>query len=262
MAMEVSERGIRLIAEFEGFSPTPYNDPVGHCTVGYGELLHLGPCTQADMARPPMTPAEGRARLREKVKPYAAAVLANSPPLTQNQFDALTSLTYNIGQAGYIRSSVRRAVIGGGDVRAALMLYVKGTDGVTYPGLVRRRRAEADLYETPVTQEEDEMWVRANGTAPWWTKRALKAGEGTMQLAIDFPALPASAKAVDIEVFMNPASRGTFVLRDGDGMYAGQVNARRLQSVIRVVPKDRTVRFGAEGGDVEIDLLGIVGYVA
>ena len=66
--MIVSDVGLRLIAEFEGFSPVPYNDPAGHCTVGYGELLHLGNCTAAELAQPPITGAQGRARLAEKVK--------------------------------------------------------------------------------------------------------------------------------------------------------------------------------------------------
>src|SRR3990167_8079601 len=106
--MDVSERGLRLIVEFEGFSATPYNDPVGHCTVGYGELLHEGPCTPEELARPPITEAEGWARLREKAQPYADAVARYTfVPLTQPQFDDLTSFTYNVGPRGYRDSSVR-----------------------------------------------------------------------------------------------------------------------------------------------------------
>ena len=152
--MDMSERGIDLIAEFEGFRPTPYNDPVGHCTVGYGELLHLGPCTPEELARPPITEEQGYAYLREKVKPYSTAVAAGCPNLNQNQHDALTSLCYNIGVGGFGRSSVRAAANTRGDVCAELRRIVRGTDGVVYPGLVRRREAECGLYYEPV---EDEM---------------------------------------------------------------------------------------------------------
>ena len=90
--------------------------------------------------------------LREKVKSYAEAVERMSIPLNQNQFDALSSFCFNVGPGGYLNSSVRRAVNNHGDVCAELRKYVKGTDGVTYPGLVRRREAECRLYN-----EEDHM---------------------------------------------------------------------------------------------------------
>jgi len=172
--MLVSDIGLKLIAEFEGFGPYLYNDPVGHATVAYGFLVHLGnyheqrgickACDQwprkSDSKSQWVTPERGRELLREKVKPYAAAVEANSRKLTQGEFDALTSLCFNIGQGGYKMSSVRAAVNGGGDVCAELRYYVKGTDGVTYPGLVRRREAECVLFKSNAPEppmEDDEM---------------------------------------------------------------------------------------------------------
>ncbi|TAK67052.1 MAG: N-acetylmuramoyl-L-alanine amidase [Dehalococcoidia bacterium] len=106
-----------------------------------------------------------------------------------------------------------------------------------------------------------EMWVRLNGTASWWSGRRLgPVAAGTMRLDVDFPELPETARAVDLEVFLDPASRGALVLRDGDGAYAGQVNARRMQSVIRAVPRDRQIRFDVTG-DITIELIGVVGYL-
>ncbi len=104
------------------------------------------------------------------------------------------------------------------------------------------------------------MWIRLNGQASWWGGRGFgPTRDGVMRLDVDFPALPAMARAVDLEVFLDPASRGAFILRDGDGAYAGQVNGRRLQSVIRAVPRDRQLRFDV-AGDITIELIGVVGY--
>ncbi len=107
----------------------------------------------------------------------------------------------------------------------------------------------------------DEMWIRLNGQASWWSGRRLgPTRDGVMRLDVDLPALPATARAVDLEVFLDPSSRGAFVLRDGDGAYAGQVNPRRLQSVIRAVPRDRLLRFDVTG-DITIEMVGVVGYL-
>lgn len=146
MAMQVSDEGLRLIASFEGFRATPYNDPVNACTVGYGEKLHDDPCTPEELAWPPMTEDMGKQRLAVKVVPYAAAVERYSRPLRQCEFDALTSFTYNVGVGGYQASAVRVAVNTNGNVANALRQYVKGTNGVIYPGLIRRREAEVALF--------------------------------------------------------------------------------------------------------------------
>ena len=161
--MIVNESGIRLIAECEGFAARPYNDPVGICTVGYGEVIRFSACTATDFARPPITIAQGQLQLREKVKPYAAAVTTfTSVALTSNQYAALASFTYNVGQGGYRDSSVRRAVNSSGNVCAELRKYIKGINGVTYPGLIRRREAECTLFNRPDAPkpEEEEMAVQ------------------------------------------------------------------------------------------------------
>jgi hypothetical protein len=106
----------------------------------------------------------------------------------------------------------------------------------------------------------DEMWTRLNDQASWWAGKDLTAG-GQMYLSIDFPKLPGAARAVDLEVFLDPASGGTLVFRDGDGSYAGQVNPLRRQAVIRIVPKGRTCRFEVSG-NVRTQLVGILGYLS
>jgi lysozyme len=72
-----------------------------------------------------------------------------SSPTSQAQFDAMVSLTYNIGPAGFARSSVLRKHKAGdfdGAARAFLMWNKGG--GKVLKGLTRRREAEAKLYRS------------------------------------------------------------------------------------------------------------------
>ncbi len=145
-ATQISDEGLRLIASFEGFRSTPYEDPAGHCTVGYGFLLHFGNCTPAELAQTPISEEEGIAMLKDTVRLYVKEVVDDCRPLRQCELDALASLCYNIGRSGFARSSVRVAVNNNGNVAGAFRQYVKGTNGVIYPGLVRRREAEIALF--------------------------------------------------------------------------------------------------------------------
>ena len=159
-ATDISDAGVAFIASFEGFVATPYNDPSGNCTVGYGFLMHFGNCTPDELAQPPISEADGMVQLRAKLRLYVAEVVNNCRPLAQNELDALASLCYNIGRSGFARSSVRAAVNAGGDVCAELRQYVHGSDGTVLPGLVRRREAECQLFmeEEGVTQAQyDEL---------------------------------------------------------------------------------------------------------
>ena len=185
--MIISDNGLRLIAEFEGFSGQLYNDPVGHCTVGYGFLVHLGNCDGRASEAPyvnGISVAEGIRLLNDKVETYANAVTTfTTVPLNQNQFDAMTSLCYNIGAWGYQDSTVLRELNLGRyqDVCNELRKYVRGTDGVIYPGLVRRREAECVLFNTPIIEEEipvSDVYLNRNIVGRIFTRAASKALAG------------------------------------------------------------------------------------
>ena len=47
---KLSAAGVRLIAGFEGFRSDLYNDAAGHCTIGYGHLVHTGNCDGSESA--------------------------------------------------------------------------------------------------------------------------------------------------------------------------------------------------------------------
>lgn len=159
--MRISEAGIDLIAEFEGFIATPYNDPVGHCTIGIGHLLHRGNCTDSDRQQAGiMTYTEAVVLLRQDARRYEDAVnRLITVQLNQNQFDALVSFTFNLGY-GALEGSTLRARLNAGQhdqVCDQLRRWNKAElNGVMVElaGLTRRREAECTLWETQVVPIE------------------------------------------------------------------------------------------------------------
>lgn len=165
--MRISRKGLNFIKQWEGFVPFVYDDLVrvngkyvewkggkiiGTLTIGYGH-------TSAAAGKYPMTVGtritEARATqlLDEDLDPVEAYVnKVVKVPLTQGQFDALVSITYNFGE-GNLRKSVLLARLNAGDyrgARAAFDLYVY-SKGRRLQGLVNRRNAEQILWDTPDT---------------------------------------------------------------------------------------------------------------
>lgn len=151
--MELGVRGTALILDFEKFRSKPYRDQKGIPTIGYGTIYIDGkPVT---MDTPPCTQAQAmewfRKDANEKVG-YVNRLLRKS--LTQNQFDAIVSFAYNVGQGGFGSSSLLRAINSGAPVTEDLFLKwnkVRMPSGelVVSNGLTRRRQAEYALYTTP-----------------------------------------------------------------------------------------------------------------
>ena len=141
----VTEAGLDLIKRFEGFSPTMYICPAGYPTIGYG---HVVLAHEQEQFATGITQAEATELLRKDVRIAERAVLRLiSVPLTDGQFDALVSFTFNLGAAALQRSTLRRKVNRGEyeGVPAELMKWVWAA-GKKLPGLVRRRQAEGSAY--------------------------------------------------------------------------------------------------------------------
>lgn len=270
--MSLGEAGARLITEFEGFSSVLYDDTVGHATIGYGHLVHLGryhrtpntcPGGKCDRWYAGLTPQQGRDLFRADVQGYADAVERTiRVPINQNQFDALTSLCFNIGQGGFAISQVARAVNTGGNVCAALRYYIYGVGNPNpLPGLIRRREAECKLYNTPwagAPAGSDDM-IRINGFAQFFENKQFAPGQSDMQVQADFPHLPAHARGVRLEIFLEPGA-GNLVVMDEDGRYAGQVQAARHGIVDAFFGPNRRLTLRVEGNRLTVKRIGIVGY--
>ena len=144
--MKISDAGIRLLKDFEGFNGKAYRCPAGVISIGFGhtgaELTMKDTVTRAraeEILKADLKWAEGVVNAKVKVN------------LTQNQFDALVVLVFNIGEGNFASSTLLK-VLNKGDKDAVAAQFVRWNKitvkgkKVVSPGLARRRQAEADLW--------------------------------------------------------------------------------------------------------------------
>ena len=142
-----NQAGLELIANFEGFSSAPYKDSGGLWTQGYGHRLVNGPIPQW-LA---ITKDEAMVWLQQDVEIAEDAIdRLVTWELTPNQFSAMVSFVYNIGQGNFEKSAVLISLNKGDfdDVPTHMLAWNKDHAGNELPGLTRRRNAEIALYET------------------------------------------------------------------------------------------------------------------
>ena len=145
--MKISNKGLELIKEFEGFSANAYLCPAKIPTIGYGNTFW----------------EDGRkVRIGEQISKSKALELlefvANKDfadkifplikvQINQNQFDAMVSLAYNIGVGAFSNSTLLKRVnakdfIGAGNE----FLKWDNSGGKPLLGLTRRRQREKELF--------------------------------------------------------------------------------------------------------------------
>lgn len=149
--MKVPEQLVGMVKTFEGFhrvvqrqpvvTAVPYLCPAGYWTIGYGVLC--------DRDHPPVTLEEGEAQLMRLLPVYVAHAVRLSPLLaneSERRLTAIADFIFNLGPGRYAASTLRRCVNGREWGRASeeIQRWVWG-GGRKLPGLVTRRRAEADL---------------------------------------------------------------------------------------------------------------------
>lgn len=168
--MNISQEGIDLIKEFEGFRSNAYRCPAGVVTIGIGTTVYAN--GQRVQMGDTITEKEAERELRSAIKVYEDAVRRNvTVPLTQGQFDALVSFTYNCG-VGALEASTLLKKLNYKDYQGAaneLPKWNKG-GGRVLPGLVRRREAEKVLFlksDSPLvgsipkeSEEEKATWLK------------------------------------------------------------------------------------------------------
>jgi lysozyme len=161
--MRTSNNGLKLIREFESLHDgdlskiglQPKMDPVGIWTEGYGRAMRdkkgkfIKGSANKELAyslQTIKTVAEADSALIQDVGPREHVVMQNiDVPLNQNQFDALVSYVYNTGGSNTLYNLINRKATKQEIYNWFTTRYIQ-SEGRVLPGLVKRRKKEADLY--------------------------------------------------------------------------------------------------------------------
>ena len=147
--MKLSDNGFNLLAELEGVVLHPYKDSVGIPTIGIGSTYYEDG-TKVTMKDKAITKERAIQLAKNVVKSFEEQVNKSILlPMTQNQFDAMVLLCYNIGESGFAKSSVVKNFNAGNLQKAAdsFLLWNKA-GGVVSKGLTNRREKERELFLT------------------------------------------------------------------------------------------------------------------
>lgn len=141
--MQTSKKGLDLIKEFEGFEAHAYDLGDGGWTIGYGSFNVPGVDEQTVW-----TKADALKQLAIDVQQFEDAINRIDATLTQNQFDALVSFTYNLGPSWITDYPAMPSALRQQDwtymTESMLNFIMPGTKFER--GLLRRRKAEVKLF--------------------------------------------------------------------------------------------------------------------
>ena len=182
--MHIGERGINLIKRFEScrlkaYKPVPTEKL---WTIGWG---HYG-VSEGTV----WTQKQADEQLAKDLIKYENYVNSMHLNLNQNQFDALCSFVYNCG-LGSLQTLVRNRTLK--QISEALILYNKA-GGKVLAGLTKRRKAEQELFNTPVNvttklpykvKTKCDLNIRSGAGANFSKIRVAKKGEVLTVWAIE-----------------------------------------------------------------------------
>ena len=147
--MQISNNGIALIKRFEGCRLTAYPDPgtggdtwtIGYGWTGKGDGKPIRPGMKIDEATADRLLRTGVVSFDQAVSKMLKVTV------TQNQYDALVSLAYNIGTRALSTSTLMKK-LNAGDVKGAADEFLRWnrSGGKVMPGLTNRRKAEREVF--------------------------------------------------------------------------------------------------------------------
>ena len=155
--MKMSTKGVKLLAQWEGFKKLKYKDSDGEWTIGVGHLITPDELKRGSInvagnpvsINKPWTDENVRALLSQDLIRFEKDVISTiKVPLKQNQFDALVSFAFNIGTGAFNSEiGVAKSLNAGlhNDVPRQLRKWNK-SGGKVVDGLVSRREKEIKLW--------------------------------------------------------------------------------------------------------------------
>lgn len=180
--MKTGKAGIELIKKFEGCRLEAYKCPAGVWTIGYGHTVEVQKGQKISAAQAEALLRSDLERFEKKVDKYREYCW------NQNEFDALVSFAFNIGNIDQLTANGTRSR---SVISEKFLLYNKA-GGKVLTGLVRRRNAERDLFLTPCTvgvtdgiaiyslQEDGEKQISSN-----FKVREFRCKDGSDEIIVD-----------------------------------------------------------------------------
>lgn len=239
--MKTSSRGVDLIKSFEGFLKFQIWDHA-QWTIGYG--------TRCDYNEFPngISYEQAEERLRREIgnTEYQVNKFArqNGLKLNQNQFDAMVSFAYNVGEYIWFTSdffTLRNYILDGignhsaADFEYAFGLYCKA-GGQVLDGLVRRRAAEAALFNTPIPTYT--LAYNANGGSGAPAAQTIEDGN-----TVNISTVRPSRDGYEFAGWATSAGAASAGYKGGES-YTPKANL----TLYAVWLKDNTVTYNANGG--------------
>lgn len=182
MARSVNAETIEHVKRWEGFRAQAYPDPGSRdgkpVTIGYGQTRRNGRPIQLGET---ITEAEAAQWLLQELARVAGVVeQAVKVPLNDNQFGALVSFTYNVGDNAFKSSTLLKKLNAGeyDAVPGELAKWVNN-DGKRMQGLVNRRAAEAGLWAKGAFVSSAPVEAKPRGE-PAVTKETVSWGAGIL----------------------------------------------------------------------------------
>lgn len=138
---------VDFIKKSEGERLTAYKDPIGIPTIGVGlTRIHGRPVKLSDT----ITSNESEEFLREELQDFLDYVIkygeSKDYGWNNNQIAALTSFVFNLGK-GSMKQLTKNGTRSNEVIAKKMTLYTKA-GGRTLPGLVTRRKAEAEHFNS------------------------------------------------------------------------------------------------------------------
>jgi lysozyme len=158
--VKVSQKCIEQIKKDEGVRSRPYQCPALLWTIGVGHVIdpNHAKVPLADRKQLPIPAGWDRVLSSEEIDDILRKDLARfeagvarliKVELTQGQFDALVSFSFNVG-LGNLQNSTLRMKVNRGDFEGAAEQFLVWTKagGKVLPGLVKRRTHEKEMFES------------------------------------------------------------------------------------------------------------------